>query len=73
MYGFEHFGMGLGGLGMLLIWLVPIVLVFALLRYFTDDGRRRRDDKALDVLDQRYAKGEIGREEYLSRRADLGR
>ncbi len=27
----------------------------------------------LEILDERYARGEVGREEYLSRRADLER
>ncbi len=35
----------------------------------TPPGTRR----ALDELDLRYARGEIGRDEYLQRRADLER
>ncbi|MBU0751346.1 MAG: SHOCT domain-containing protein [Gammaproteobacteria bacterium] len=71
MYGIDHTGSGLmGGFGMILIWLVLIALVAGLLVQ-----RRGRNSKAaampLEILDARYARGEIGREEYLSRRADM--
>jgi putative membrane protein len=70
----DHSGMGLmGGLGMILIWLVPIALVVWLLSRFAS-GRQGEDKAAstpLEILGERYARGEIGREEYLSRRADL--
>ena len=74
MYGFDHMGIGLmGGLGMILVWLVPIALVVWLLSR-SASGRQGEDKPArtpLEILDERYARGEIGREEYLSRRADL--
>ncbi|MDI6746920.1 MAG: hypothetical protein QMD17_07215 [Rhodocyclaceae bacterium] len=35
MYGFEHgMGWGLGGIGMILVWLIPILLVVLLVRAF---------------------------------------
>lgn len=71
MYGFDHFGMGAGGLGMLLIWLVPLVLLFLLFRHLAGDKKKRRRETALEILEERYARGEIEREEYLQRRADL--
>jgi putative membrane protein len=49
----------------LVVWLV----VHAIRRPETD-GKR---SSALDLLDERYARGEIEREEYLKRRADLER
>lgn len=72
MYGFDHFGMGLGGLGMVLLWAVPLILIFLLFRYFSGDRGERRGKAALEILEARYARGEIDREEYLKRRADLG-
>lgn len=71
MIGFDHFGMGLGGLGMLLLWAVFIIVITLLLRRLLGDRDGRKQSTALDILDQRYAKGEIDREEYLKRRADL--
>lgn len=72
MYGVDHVSMGLGGLGMILVWVVPLVLIFLLFRYFSGDPGERRGKTALEVLEERYARGEIDREEYLKRRADLG-
>lgn len=68
MWGFEHYGMGWG---MILVWLVPIVL-FALVVLYGIRGRNGNPERtALDILDARYARGEIERDEYLKRRADL--
>lgn len=71
MYGFGHFGMGLGGLGMTLVWIVPLLLVLLLLRRSTGDGDERRGKTPLEILEERYARGELSRDEYLKRRADL--
>lgn len=35
-------------------------------------GRCRRRSSGLDVLEERYARGEIDREEYLQKKHDLG-
>lgn len=72
MYGFDYVGMGLGGLFMILVWVVPLVLIFLLFRYFSGDRQARRGKTALEILEERYARGEIEQEEYLKRRADLG-
>jgi putative membrane protein len=75
VYGYDHFGMGWGGGGiwMILLWLVPVLLLlFVALGYFRSDRNHRNDRSALDILDERYARGEIDREEYLKRRQDLG-
>ena len=52
-----------GGLGMLLLWLVPVALAIWL---FTSGKSRSRpaDETALDILKKRYAWGEIGQEEF---------
>lgn len=72
MYGYNHYGMGFGGLGMILFWLALIVLVILLVRLFINGREGPRQRTALDILEERYARGEIEREEYLQRRADLG-
>lgn len=71
MYGYDHFGMGLGGLGMILIWIAPLLLLILLFRRYSGKGKARRGKRALDILEERYARGEIEQEEYLKRRADL--
>jgi putative membrane protein len=73
MYGTEHFGMGWGGLWMIGVWLVPIVLLFLLLRWF-DDRRRapdRRGDDPRRILDARFARGEIDADEYEEKKRTL--
>lgn len=68
MYGFEPFGMGWG---MILVWLVPILLV-ALVIFYGIRGRNGKPERtALDILEARYARGEIDREAFLKRRDDL--
>lgn len=71
MYGFDHMGMGLGGFGMILLWLVPIALVIWLSARLQSNRNTPATPTPLDILDARYARGEIEQEEYRSRRADL--
>jgi putative membrane protein len=71
-------GMGWGGgmiLGPLLtigLVILLIVLIAPYVRSFGGGGAGPRTPTARDVLDERYAKGEIDREEYLRRRQDIG-
>lgn len=62
------------GLGTLLIVLIVFGLIFGRRRYYYWDhpaNWRSRSD-ALSVLEARYARGEIQREEYLQKKHDLG-
>ena len=78
---YEGYGMGwhwLGWIGMAFFWLIPILLVVAVVKYLMGDRRSNatEDEKkpdALAVLEERYALGEVGREEYLQKRDDLKR
>jgi len=78
MGGFESFGgMGFGGIGMLLFWGLVIAGVVVLARWLatgwsSGDGVPARGKAALDVLGERYARGEIGKEEFEQKRRDLG-
>jgi len=65
-YGWHDGGWGI--VWMILSWAVIVALVWAALRAFARDGDRReppRDPK--DVLAERFAKGEIGADEYRER------
>lgn len=71
-------GMLFGGLWMILVWGIPFLLIVALLKYLfagpRDNGGRETapEQKApLDILKEAYARGEIGRDEYLQKRDDL--
>lgn len=77
MWGYHGFGFGGGGMGigMLLFWGLIIAAIVVLGRGFA--GRsgggepRVRDRTALDVLGERYAKGEIDKPEFEQKRSDL--
>lgn len=55
---------------MAFFWLIPILLVLAVVKYLMGDRRSNAPDgerkpDALAVLEERYARGDINREEYL--------
>lgn len=68
MLGFEHYGMGWG---MVLVWLIPILLIALVVRNVISDRNGKPENTSLDILEARYARGEIDRDEFLKRRADL--
>ena len=77
----EGYGAGLhwlGWLGMAFFWLILVLLVWALVKYLKGDRRldaldSEKKPDALAVLEERYARGEINREEYMQKRDDLKR
>ena len=75
------FGMGFGILGllfMLVFWGGLILLAVWLVRalFSSNSGRDLnaggKDQNARQILDQRYARGEIDREEFQNRKRELG-
>ena len=62
MYGF---GMG----GMWLWWLLPLLL--AALFFYVISSRKDNDSRALEILDERLAKGEIDLETYEKLKLEL--
>jgi putative membrane protein len=42
------------------------------IRWLVRQGRDERSDRALDVLRERYARGEIDKDEFDAKRRDLG-
>lgn len=75
--GFDHMG-GMGWSMVIFGWvfMVAIVGLVVWLIVSTTRGpdrpdRSARARSAIDVLDERYARGEIDREEYMQRRTDL--
>ncbi|MBI1963955.1 MAG: SHOCT domain-containing protein [Candidatus Rokubacteria bacterium] len=67
---------GAGGvvmmLMMLLFWGLVIAGLVLGIRWLVRQGRDERADRALDILRERYARGEINKEEFDARRRDLG-
>jgi putative membrane protein len=66
---------GMWGLGMMVMMLVFWGLIIGGLvlgiRWLITQGRASRSDTALDILRQRYARGEIDKEEFEARKRDL--
>lgn len=56
--------MGLGMLWMLLWWALPIVGIVALVMWLMRATDQRRERSALDILKERYARGEIDQAEF---------
>lgn len=72
---------------MVFMWVVPLAVLGVLVWLVIEGGRRRETQPAptpptiavpaavpapRTVLDERYARGEIERDDYLQRRQDLG-
>ena len=66
---------GFGALHMLLFWAVLIFVIVVLVRWITNMPAPRGGDsgagRALDILKERYARGEINKEEFEQKKRDL--
>ena len=75
-YGGNGMGMGIvGGLFMLLFWGLIILGLVLVVRWLWDQGRSgaaaTTAEPPLDILKRRYARGEIGKEEFERMKKDL--
>lgn len=60
------------GFGMLLVWLVPIGLIVALVMLVNRrNSSPPQSERAIDIMEKAYARGEISRDEFLAKRNDL--
>lgn len=67
---------GFGWLFMLLFWGLVILGIVAIVKWLASagaGGNTPRARTALDILEERYARGEIDREEFEQKRRDLTR
>jgi putative membrane protein len=77
MWGYDHMGWMMNGWGMgfgMILWLVIVALIIAGVMWFVRAqpiGSGPRRSTGLDVLEERYARGEITREEYLQMKRDI--
>jgi putative membrane protein len=67
---FGAFGMGFGGLLMIVFWGLVLLGGFALLRSLVGNAGAARKS-AIEILRERYARGEIDREEYEQKSRDV--
>ncbi len=71
MGGWNGLGL-LGWIPMLLFWILLILGVVALFRYLGGSGKRTSEDKSpVEILKERYAKGEIDKKEFEQMKKDL--
>ena len=61
----------IGGLMMLVFWGLVIFLIVVSVRRFTNGNSAPKQPDALDVLRDRFAKGEIDEEEFQKRKSTL--
>jgi len=77
--GYYGYGPGWGYMGewgsifMIIFWLFVIVGIVALIKGNSFNGgmHHRRGSSALEILKERYAKGEIERKEFEEKKKDL--
>ena len=72
-YGFNHSGEFGGGILMILIWILLIGGIVILVKYLIHNNHKtcHSEDKALEVLKERYAKSEIDKKEFEEKKKDL--
>ena len=68
-------GLGFGWMFMLLFWGLIIWAIIVLAKNLSSDDEHylkdRNQDKALDILRERYATGELSKEDFEKMRKDL--
>ena len=79
MYEMGSFGGWMPGFGwifMLLFWALVILGIFAIIKWLAGEASNRgapAQKNALQILEERYARGEIEREEFEQKKRDLSR
>jgi len=67
-------GMGFGMISMVLFWVIIILGIVVLVRWIgtgSSGADRTPAKSALDILKERYARGEIERDEFEQKKRDL--
>lgn len=75
-YNGNYWWMGLIGMVLQVVfWIAVVAIVYRLIRgnnvIYSGNNSNRNNNTALDILRERYAKGEIDTEEYTRRKEEL--
>ena len=69
-WGWGWIGLGIFHMG--LFWILVILGIVVLVKWLASDGTPRTERRALDILKERYAKGELTREQFEQMKRDVG-
>lgn len=75
MGGYGMGGFGFGGVFMIMWWVLIIVGIVVLVKWLLGPSSSPgggSGSRALDILKERYARGEIDEQEYRKKKQDLG-
>ncbi|MDP2705334.1 MAG: SHOCT domain-containing protein [Patescibacteria group bacterium] len=71
-YGYDQMGWGaFHGLFMFFFWFLVIAFFVLLIKKLSGSNRGAGENKALGILQERYARGEIGKQEFEEKKKDL--
>jgi putative membrane protein len=72
MYGFGEHGWGMGW-GWIIGLAVLVLIIWLLVKVTSQNNSQKQSGSksALDILKERYAKGEISKEEYKEKKNDI--
>jgi putative membrane protein len=66
-------GWGVGMMAiMFLFWALVIVGLIVGIRWLVGQGKEQKSGSAIQILRQRYARGEINKDEFEAKKKDLG-
>jgi putative membrane protein len=68
----HHYGTWGGG-WLMIFWIVLVIALIFFFVIYSRQSNQRRNKSALDILNERYARGEIDEEEYEKKKKNLTR